>query len=268
MRIEYLMESKSEGNRLEEKGSAQPVRDQLNLLGLQAGMHVLDAGSGTGAAARVIADMVGPEGNVVALDFSGDRLRYGAEIACRTGCRRVRFVQGELARAPLRSGTFDIVWCRFVLEYLRAPKVVIGELVNLLKPGGKLAVLDIDNNGLIHYPLPPEVERGLRTVIGGLSGSFDPFAGRKLYSHFRKAGMEQIKVHILPYHVYAGAAPAADLHNWEQKLVTIRKFVVPAFGSEHEYDRFVRSYLDMLRDPDTFTYSTLLMVEGIRRDRD
>jgi ubiquinone/menaquinone biosynthesis C-methylase UbiE len=268
MQIAYLMESKSEGTRLEGKDSPHSVRDQLNVLGLQPGMRVLDAGAGTGSAARVMADLVGPEGGVVALDFSGDRVRYGAEIASRSGRGRMQFVQGQLAPAPLKPGTFDMVWCRFVFEYLRSPEAVIVELMHLLKPGGKLAVLDLDNNGQIHYPFPPEVEQGVRTLTGALGGVFDPFVGRKLYWQFRNAGLERIKVHILPYHVYAGAAPASDLDNWQQKFATIRRFAVPAFGSEHEYDCFVRAYLDMLRDPDTFTYSTLFIVEGIRRDRD
>jgi hypothetical protein len=39
---------------------------------------------------------------------------------------------------------------------------------------------------------------------------------------------------------------------------------VPALGGPAAYDRFVAEYLDHLRDPDTFTYSTLILVEGIR----
>jgi ubiquinone/menaquinone biosynthesis C-methylase UbiE len=260
----YLMESENEAQRLENKFSLSTVRDQLRLVGLRDGMSVLDAGSGTGAVARAMARIVGPKGRVAALDLSWHRLHTGAEIARKGAGQPIQFVQGQLAAVPLRAQSFDLIWCRFVFEYLHEPAPVMRELTRLLKPGGKLVVLDLDNNGLIHYPMPPHLEYGIQTIRRALIEHWDPFAGRKLYHLFRTTQLQQIKIRFFPHHVYTGAAPEGDLQNWVQKFSTLRQLVAPAFGGDGEYDRFVRAFIDMLKDPDTFTYSTLILAEGVR----
>ncbi|HEX2882014.1 MAG TPA: hypothetical protein VHO25_20990, partial [Polyangiaceae bacterium] len=93
---------------------------------------------------------------------------------------------------------------------------------------------------------------------------FDPLAGRKLYNRFQRQGLVNIRTHVLPYHVYAGVAPAADMANWTAKFVTLRAVGVRAFGSGQEYERWVEEFLGHLRDPAVFTYSTLIIVEGTR----
>jgi SAM-dependent methyltransferase len=261
MTARYLMESEGEGQRLEAKTDPAETQRQLALVGLRPGFRALDAGAGTGAVARVMAEMVGSGGSVVAFDGSEDRIAAGARMS---SAANLAFVAGDLYAPSLPAGSFDFIWCRFLFEYLEDPDRMLLQLVKLLKPGGKLVVGDLDGNSVFHYPIPADVEADLSRLMRALEGRFDPFAGRKLYHRFRRAGLVDLRVHMLPYHLYAGTAPEREMLNWQAKFDTLREVGTREFGSIEAYERFGKRFLQMLRDPDSLTYSTLFLVEGVR----
>ena len=260
----YLMEHASEAERLEAKTETSVSERLLSLVGLAQGMRALDAGAGTGAVARVMSRLVGPSGGVVAVDQSVERLEHGRRLAEEAGIDNLTFMSADLEAGPIHAPPFDFVWCRFVFEYLGAPDRALANLVASTRTGGKVVVGDLDGNGVFHYPCPPEVESGLAKVIHALDGRFDPYAGRKLYARFKRQGLTDVRVHAEPYHLYAGAALEPAMQNWRQKLATIRSVAIRGFESEVAFDRWAASFLDLLRDPDSFTYSVLVLVEGTR----
>lgn len=257
----YLMEGPEEAARLEAKTDEGETLRQLRLVGLEPGSIALDAGAGTGAVARRMAAEVGPSGRVVAVDASAERNDIGRRKAAEAGVENLSFVKGELDALPFPDSSFDFVWSRFVFEYLQEPDVVLRELVRVVRPGGKLVVGDLDGNGLFHYPLPNGVARGLEKMMAALTGRFDAFAGRKLFHRFRRAGLESIRVHLMPYHLYAGAISNEALRNWELKLAGLRPIGTEVLGASG-YDQLTGELLRLLQDPDSFTYSVLVLVEG------
>lgn len=254
------MEGDAEVRRLQLKTVDDETRDQLRLVGLDSGMRALDVGCGSGAVTRVMAAMVGPSGLALGVDGSPSRVAAGSLIP---GEAVALFTSGSLLALPVRP-IFDLVWCRFVLEYQHDPLAGIAEMLEALRPGGKLVVGDVDDHGLRHFPAPELVTRGLEVVSKALEGRFDPWMGRRLFNLMRRAGAVDIRAHVLPYHVYAGRAPDDALENWALKWQGIREQVVPAFGSPDEYDEFVEAFTSMLLDDDVFTYSSLILVEGRR----
>jgi SAM-dependent methyltransferase len=227
-------------------------------------MRVLDAGCGTGAVAREISRLVGPRGSVVGLDDAAHRLAFGAGRARGAGCRNLRWLTGSVYAPPLAPGRFDLVWSRFLFGYLEDPDAALRQLAGLARVGGKVVVGEVDGHGLFHHPLPPLVEDGLQKLTNALRGRFDPLAGRKLHHRFRRAGLEQVRAHVLPYHVYGEELSRVQLRNWQIKLDTLRPVGVLALGGPERYDAFERAFLDLLQDPDAFTYSVLIIVEGVR----
>lgn len=260
----YIMDSATEGNRLEGKTDPVETARQLKLVGLQPGMRALDAGAGTGAIARVMAQMVGPEGRVTAFDASERRMEQGAALAAEAGVENIQFVTGNLLEPSLPKGSFDFIWSRFVFEYLsdEEGERAIAGLIELLVPGGILAIEDIDGNMVFHDGLDAETEHALNSIIKGLGDSFDPFVGRKLFGRFQRQGLQSVQVHCTPYHLFAGRIPDPDLENWREKFVTIREHGVKVLGGEGAYDRFVADFIAFLEREDTFTYSTLFLVAG------
>ncbi|WP_459870198.1 methyltransferase domain-containing protein [Endothiovibrio diazotrophicus] len=258
------MDSASEGNRLEGKTDPVEMVRQLRLVGLAPGMRALDAGAGTGAVARVMAELVGPTGKVTALDASAQRMEQGQRLAAEEGVANLDFITGNLLAPPVPKGSFDFIWSRFVFEYLSDAdgEHAIAQLTDRLAPGGILAIADLDGNMLFHDGLDPKLEDNLNRIIVGLGESFDPYVGRKLYGRFYRQGLKDIQVHCMPYHLFAGQASEKDIENWKAKFVTTRDYGVDILGSERSYEVFVANFLDFLRRDDTLTYSTLFLVSG------
>jgi len=260
----YIMESKTEGSRLEKKTDPVETERQLRLVGLKPGMKALDAGAGTGAVARVMAKLVGSRGEVVAFDASESRLQQGEKLADAAGLKNIFFKSGDILSPPFPSESFDFVWCRFVFEYLSDPDTAMDKLANLVLPGGTLVISDLDGNAIFHDGMDSELEETLHKVLNSFQDNFDPYAGRKLYRRFFQRGFKDIQVHCLPYNLYAGTIPEDHLSNWEDKFKSVRSHAIKELGSSKRYEQFVEHFIAFLKSPETFTYSTLFLVSGVK----
>ncbi len=258
------MESADEAARLDAKEDARATARQLRLAGVRPGMRVLDAGAGSGAASLALARKVGPTGQVVALERSRQRAAHAQAAARREGLGQVvSVVCGDLGRAPLPEGAFDLVFCRFVFEYLAQPAQALAELRRVARPGGRVVVVDLDGNGLFHHPVPPVVEQGLARLQGALQGRLDPLIGRKLFSLFKAEGLKDVKVAVSPHHLHAGRVSEAALENWRYKLKTLAPAGRAALGADG-YAEFERAFLKVLTDEASLTYSVLFWVGGTK----
>lgn len=97
------------------------------------GRLALDAGSGKGRFARVLQE-ANPEAQIVALDLAMAMLRCVPPpvLAC---C-------GTLTQFPLRDGCFDFVYATESLEHAVDIESAVAELCRVLKPGGRLVIID------------------------------------------------------------------------------------------------------------------------------
>ncbi len=264
----YLMESPHEGARLEAKTDADAAAQQLSRTGLRAGMRALDVGCGTGAVTRVMAELAAP-GRVTGVDISRSRLTQARQLATEQGLA-IDFMEGDALHLSLPSAAFDYTWTRFLFEYLSDPEQALAELIRVTRPGGIVAVADLDGQLDQHFPIDGALERtiqeGLRLL--GETG-FDPRVGRKLYHWCYQAGLRDIVVQALPYQVYAGALPEGARLNWREKLATSTQRLIERTGDRARWERFRDDYLALLERPDTFYYCTLILVHGTvpsRRD--
>jgi len=259
----YLMEHAREAERLERKTDPEVTRRHLALARVGPGMRVLDAGAGTGAVTRTIAELVGPTGSAVALDIGHDRSTIGRSLAARAGVTNLSFVTADAHEPPLSDASFDLVWSRFLFGYLHDPDQCLRSLVRLVKPGGRIFVGEVDGHGLWHWPMPPLVAQVVPKMESLLGSRFDLFAGRKLYHRFRKAGLAQVKAHVLPYHLYTDSFSDAQRLNWSLKVENLRRVGEKHMAPE-AWDAFAKEYLAMLEDPDVLTYSVVIFAEGVR----
>ena len=80
---------------------------------------------------------------VTALDFSDAALARAAQTIKRAGMEdRIELRQGDLLELPLSDSAFDFVHCWGVLMHVPRLEVALGELIRVLKPGGKLVVME------------------------------------------------------------------------------------------------------------------------------
>lgn len=101
----------------------------------------LDAAAGTG---KLSAALAAHAGHVTALDFSAPMLvRGGPDLAERRLLERVHRVQGDILALPFPDGAFDCATIGFGLRNLADIPLGLREFRRVLRPGGRLAVLDI-----------------------------------------------------------------------------------------------------------------------------
>jgi demethylmenaquinone methyltransferase / 2-methoxy-6-polyprenyl-1,4-benzoquinol methylase len=119
-------------------GSGQGYRrDALNRAGLRPGMHVLDVGTGTGLLAREILHVLGSSGCVVGLDPSWNMMAAGRRTL------NLGFVQGLGERLPFPDTRFDFVTMGYALRHVPDLDQAFKEYRRVLKPGGRLLLLEI-----------------------------------------------------------------------------------------------------------------------------
>jgi SAM-dependent methyltransferase len=114
-------------------------RDHLRLT---AGERLLDVGCGLGDAARALADDLGPTGDVVGLDASTAMLN-AARLSWDAACP-ARFTVGDAQALDLPSGSFDAARGERVLQWLADPQAAVTELARVLRPRGRLSLIDTD----------------------------------------------------------------------------------------------------------------------------
>jgi demethylmenaquinone methyltransferase/2-methoxy-6-polyprenyl-1,4-benzoquinol methylase len=124
--------------RLDVRWRKRAVRD----LFLPAGSTVLDLASGTG---DLCIDLRAAGHRPISIDLS-----YGMLAADRSGAPRV---QGDILRLPLPDGSVDGVTCGFALRNLVDLQAFFDELARVVRPGGRIALLDvgIPKNPLIRF---------------------------------------------------------------------------------------------------------------------
>lgn len=255
------MESEREAQRLVLQAQANPVVQHLKTTGLAEGHAALDAGCGPGVITEVMASLVGRTGSVVGLDVSAERLTDArARCASLDNCR---FVQADVGATGFEDASFDYVWSQFLFEYLPAPERALAELLRVTRSGGRVVVSDVDGVGMFNWPWPPALQEGFQKLVVALSaGGFDIHVGRKMFHLFRRAGLQDVRVHLAPLWVVAGPADARLVQDWEIRLRTLEAVAAPSFGGIDAYREFSKAYMALLSDPDALKYSVLLVTEG------
>jgi len=111
--------------------------------GIKPGMRVADLGCGVGMTTALLAELVGPTGEVVGVDLSAAQLAQAQELM-PSEFSNVKFVEASATDTGLPYGSFDLVYSRFLLIHLVEPVAALREMHRLLKPGGILVCEDGD----------------------------------------------------------------------------------------------------------------------------
>ena len=169
----------------------QPSRERLMAAQLQPGSTVLDLGCGIGSDTLMLAEAVGPSGEVHAVD----RARLMIETtACRAAQRGLKIVckEADGAALPYPDKMFDLVWVERVLLHVPSPQDVMTEVRRVLRDGGQFIVNEPDFDGVMILDCgDADLARGVEhRYRAGVNNSR---MGRALEAHALAAGFSAIR---------------------------------------------------------------------------
>jgi ubiquinone/menaquinone biosynthesis C-methylase UbiE len=115
----------------------------FDLADLREGEQVIDLGSGSGMDAFYAAQVVGPSGRVVGIDFTREQLDKARRLAADAGIDQVEFREGRIESPPVPDESFDCVISNGVINLSPHKEQVFAEVARVLRPHGRLAIADI-----------------------------------------------------------------------------------------------------------------------------
>jgi ubiquinone/menaquinone biosynthesis C-methylase UbiE len=183
----------------------------IEFLELEENSSILEVGCGLGILTVEVAKLVS-HGEVIGLDNSTKQLERAREEL-----PNLRFIQGDAHELPFRNERFDIVYCRYLLEHVADPTLVVREIYRVLKRKGKVFVQE--NNILVnnfdpdcyHFETVCRQMAVLQQKLGG-----DALIGKRLFPLLKQAGFCKIELSIQPeVHYY----DKKTFRPWIQNLI-------------------------------------------------
>lgn len=179
-------------------GTEGEHRIAREMLAISPRDRVLDVACGPGNFSRDFA-AVASEGLVVGLDASKTML----DVAVRDTERdNVTYIRGDASDLPFRDGSFDAVCCFAALYLIERPLQAIEEIVRVLAPRGRVALLSSCNRG----PLPASATNA---VVHGLSG-VRIFDRDELTGVLKRGGLVEIEQRIVGLAQFVGGRKPAS----------------------------------------------------------
>lgn len=166
----------------------------LDKLQLGPGSRALEVGCGPLGVLHLLSERVGSSGEVVGLDNEPRMIAQASRTIAERKLTNVRLVLGDATASGLPADSFDLAHERLVLINHPAPHNVVAEMVRVVRPGGWVAVQNVD--WMIWTCEPPHLawER-LLDAVNALRGSagLDVFIGRRLPALLRDAGLIDVQ---------------------------------------------------------------------------
>jgi ubiquinone/menaquinone biosynthesis C-methylase UbiE len=228
----------------------------LARLAVQAGESVLDVGCGTGVFLPGLAELVGPTGRVVGLDYAPAFLADARERLAKTDVGdRVELVEGDAQRLPFADATFDAAHCERVLMHVEAPDAVIAEMQRVVRPGGRVVVAEPYPSGAAIDGADAELHNRIGRVV--VSGIRNPEMGLSLRARFVDAGFTDVSGEVVGF--FEEELDEEEASEWER---TAREM---AATGEVETERVDAAIADLAARRERGAYcglATMFVVSG------
>jgi ubiquinone/menaquinone biosynthesis C-methylase UbiE len=166
----------------------------LDQIGIQPGWRVADIGCGPIGILNLLSPRVGASGSVVGLERESRFVQMARAEMKRRGLGNVTIVQADGLNTGLDKGSFDLVHERLVLINVSAREAFLAEMLALLRPGGVIALEEVDNASWLCHPAHPSWDT-LFSVFHSIfhADGGDGFVGRRLPVLLHAAGVENVQ---------------------------------------------------------------------------
>jgi ubiquinone/menaquinone biosynthesis C-methylase UbiE len=258
--LPYVIHSDEECERLELQARRANIQGHLRHLPISPNDRVLDVGCGSGSMARLIARSF-PQVEVVGVDLREQYLDFAEARARGEEIRNLTFRRGDVFALPFADASFDVVWTKYLLQWLKEPKSALAELKRVTKPGGFVVSCDYVGFAIEHFPVAAEFDRQVREVMAAL---VDCNIGRKVAPFMISLGFRDVNVEMETDTLFTviGSIDPERRWNWETQFQAARPYFVQIAGSEFNADRLIERFLAHYDDPATCSFTALYFTRG------
>ena len=144
-------------------------------------IRIVDLGAGEGVLSQLLARRAK---SVVCIDNAAKMVDFGSELAQKNGFSNLHYQLGELEAVPLSDSSFDLALMSQALHHAKRPLVALKEAYRILKPGGRLIIID-----LLEHQFEQARELYADVWLG--------FSENKLYQMLQDVGFKKVDVNIV-----------------------------------------------------------------------
>lgn len=234
----------------------------LDRCALRDGLVCLDLGCGGGDVTLELARRVGPNGRATGVDMDETKLELARAEAQQRGVANVEFRPADV-RETFGSPVFDLVYARFLLTHLADPSGMVRRIYGQLRPGGTIAVEDVDFAGNFTSPESEAFQRyhqlycATVTKRGG-----DPNIGPRLPVLLKDAGFEDIRVSVVQPMALEGDAKLLNPLTLEAIAGAVLE---DGLATRAEIDHLVRELYAFAANPRTLAGTPRIVQVSARR---
>ena len=222
---------------------------------LRSGMRLLDVGCGPGSITRGLAERLAP-GQVIGLDLSHETLAAARQDAAARDLANLQYEQGSVYDLPFPDASFDVVFAHQVLQHLREPGTALREMLRVVRPGGLVAVRDVDWGTASYWPADPWIDRFVEVHLktwyrnGG-----EPRIGRQLRALFNAADVTDLQITAS---LWCYATPAETVEwgeSYAERLLTSpmgERAVEYGYASRSDLEAMAAAFRAWAVHPDAF----------------
>jgi len=257
--MKYAMENKIEALRLEKQAqqNGYTLNEELAGLTLPSTGVFLDAGCGSGLLARHLKSS-SPTRKIIGCDMSEMRLQQAKKSAQEQGLN-IEFRLENLAATSFEDHSIDVIFCRYVFEHVPQPQVLLKEFKRILKPGGRLIVINFDGIVVNLASRDSLLQEQLKLLAANYTG--DLYVASKLPILLADAGFSAVnwKATCMDFQ---GENRLEEIENSRMRFHAAQATLETVFGGKEQAEAFKQRYVKALQDPCSTLFYTKFIVQG------
>jgi SAM-dependent methyltransferase len=181
----------------------QEARWLLDQIDLPAGARAIEIGCGPRGCLDLLAERVGATGEVVGVERSEEAVELARRFVAENNLANVQVLHADARQTGLPRGGFDLATARLVLVNMPHPEEIVSEMAALVRPGGVVALHEVDWIANACDPPLPAWDRLNNLMIDfARTNGNDLFVGRRAPRMLREAGLDDVRLnpllHVLP----------------------------------------------------------------------